>query len=109
MAGLTDAQGSRVFHLMMLLPAVLLLLLSLISLSTLAVTNKRVIDEATRISGTSDHGISCVLYTGTDDNRLTPNDGGECTYSIVAGGILGLLALVLAGVFVAKAVIGIVV
>ena len=94
---------------MMIVPAVLLLVLSLVSLSTLAVTNKKVIDEATRIFGSSDHGISCALYTGIDGGRLEPNDGGECTYSIVAGGILGLLALVLAGVFVAKAIIGIVV
>ena len=109
MAGLTDAQGSRVFHLMMIGPAVLLLLLSLVSLSTLAVTNRRIIDEATRIFGPDNHGISCALYTGVKDGGLEPNDGGECTYSIVAGGILGLLALVLVGVFVAKAVMGIVV
>ena len=109
MAGLKDAQGSRVFHLMMILPAVLLLLLSLISLSTLAVTNKKVIDEVTRIAESDKHGLACVLYTETEGTRLKPNGGGVCTYSIVAGGILGLLALVLTGVFVAKAIIGIVV
>ena len=86
MAGLKDAQGSRVFHLMMILPAVLLLLLSLISLSTLAVTNKKVIDEVTRMAGSDEHGLSCVLYTGTRDTGggltgLDPNGGGECTYS----------------------------
>ena len=100
MAGLTDAQGSRVFHLMMIIPAALLLLLSLVSLSTLAVTNKKFSDGY--------RGTPCILYAGTEGGQYMANGGGECTYSIVAGGILGLLALVLAGVLVAKAIMGIV-
>ena len=86
---------------MMILPAVLLLLLSLVSLGTLAVTNEKFTDKFNY------RGTLCVLYTGTKDNTLKPNDGGECTYSIVAVGILGFLALVLVGVFVTKAIIGI--
>ena len=76
MAGLRETlnQGSRV---MMVIPAgLLLLLLSLISLSTLATTNKRFTDEYAKANYEEESNMmenaTCVLYTETEGtNDLT--------------------------------------
>ena len=108
MLNFAENQGSRVFHLMMILPAgVLLLLLSLISLSTLAVVNKRFTDEH---EDRGDNDVKCILYAeseGTGTENLEFSEGQQCSFSIVGGGILSILALLFIVMLVAKAVIGV--
>ena len=102
MLNFAENQGSRVFHLMMILPAgVLLLLLSLISLSTLAVVNKQFTDEH------EDEDVTCILYAESEGTNLEYSEGQQCTFSIVGGGILSILALLFIVTLVAKAVIGV--
>ena len=115
MAGLRETlnQGSRVFHVMMVIPAgLLVLLLSLISLSTLATTNKRFTDEYAKANYEEESNMmenaTCVLYTeteGTNDMKVFDynTDGEECRFSIAGGGILAVIAIALSVVLVVKA------
>lgn len=117
MATFSNSQRSRVFHLLMILPAgVILLLLSLISLSTMAVTNRRAVDRYHEIRdqdfpnrGVPD--IACILYAesyGTSTNAVVfSEESGRCNFSIVGGGILAVLAVAFTIVLVIKAVLGI--
>ena len=107
MLNFAENQGSRVFHLMMILPAgVLLLILSLVSLGTLAVVNKRATDEYQE--ATRDDDGACILYVEEDDDTVIKlADGQLCSFSIVGGGILSILALFFILTLVAKVVIGI--
>ena len=69
MDSFAENQGSRVFHLMMILPAgFLLLLLSLISLSTLAHTNNEFLDKYEENEPNGD--ANCIFYAESEDNRL---------------------------------------
>lgn len=100
-------QGSRVFHLMMILPAgILLLVLSLVSLSTLAVTNNQFTHEYESRTQRSD--ANCILYAESRGSRdIKFADGDTCMFSIAGSGVLGVLALLFTVVLVMKAIIGV--
>ena len=103
--GLSQNQGARMFHLMMIIPAgVLLLVLSLVSLGTLATLNnevKKELDDQNRDG-------SCILYTKAEDlNDGTINDGSECQFAVWGGAVLAILAVVLSIVLGVKAFVGI--
>ena len=103
MAMFAENQSARVFHVMMILPAgVLLMILSVVSLSTLAATNKRFVDKY------NDDDVTCILYAERESNEVVDySEGEQCTFSIVGGAMLALLAFVFIGVLVAKAIVGI--
>ena len=107
MAGLgAENQGARVFHLMMIIPAgVLILLLSLISLGSLSTTNKRFNDQYEKVF---DKRGRCILYASSDgENNLEYSDGEQCKFGIAGNVILAILAIAFAVVLVVKAVFGI--
>ena len=109
MAGFAENQGSRVFHLMMIIPAgFLLLLLSLISLGTLAHTNKRFTDRLEDVRPNDD--ATCILFAEGDNNdgNAVPEftDGDQCKFAIAGGAILAAIAIVLSVVLVVKAIMG---
>lgn len=95
------------FHLMMIIPAgVLLLLLSLISLGTLGTTNKRFSDEYEKVY---DKSGRCILYASSDEKGELPDfsDGEQCKFGIAGNVILAILAVAFAVVLATKAVFGI--
>ena len=97
---------SRVFHLMMLIPAGLVLLLSLISLSSLATVNKEFRSEYDKLNPDGD--AKCILYAESEsDNDLDFSDGETCNFSIGGGGLLAAVAVVYAVILVVKAAMGI--
>ena len=93
------------FHLMMIVPAALLLLLSLISLGTLAATN----NEFVELNGV-DSG-ACILYAQEDSDagprRLEFAGGNQCRFTIAGDAILAAIAVILSVVFIVKAVLGV--
>lgn len=93
------------FHLMMIVPAgVLLLLLSLVSLGTLASANNEVKEKLDDLRWDGD----CILYTEADDlEDFTINDGNACRFAIWGGAILAILAVVFSIVLGVKALLGI--
>ena len=93
------------FHLMMIIPAgVLLLLLSLVSLGTMANANKQVKDEIDDLNWDG----RCILYTNEDDlGDFKINDGGECEFAVWGGAVLASLAVALSIVLGAKALFGV--
>ena len=93
------------FHLMMIIPAgVLLLVLSLVSLGTLASANNEVKEELDDLNWDG----SCILYTKAEDlDDFTINDGSECQFAIWGGAILAIVAVVLSIVLGVKAFVGI--
>ena len=94
------------FHLMMILPAgVLLLILSLISLSTLAVINKQFSDEY--VDRDSGGGDKCILFAENEDGEPEFSDGRTCEFSIVGVAIIAGFALLFTLVLVGKAIIGV--
>ena len=110
MAGFSQNQGSRVFHLMMIIPAgILLLLLSIISFGTMADVNKDFLDEYEEKEPNGD--ATCILYaeSGSSENfyRVKFQDGDSCTFSIAGGGILSALAVAFTLVLVVKAIFGV--
>ena len=95
---------SRMFHLMMIIPAGgLLLLLSLISLGTMAQVNSRVVDEL----DDKDIEGDCILFAENGDNRIQYNEGDECDFVIAGTALLTVLSLVFTILLVAKGVAGI--
>ena len=104
--GLSENQGARIFHLMMIIPAgVLLLMLSLVSLGTLASANNEVKEE---LDDLPNWDGSCILYTKAEDlDDSTINDGSECQFAIWGGAILAIVAVVLSIVLGVKAFVGI--
>lgn len=99
-------RGSRVFHLMMILPAgLLLLVLSLISLSTLAVTNSQFVNEYEDKEPEGDS--KCILYAEKGDFAVNFEGGNTCNYGVVGAAILGGFAIAFTILLVLKAVIGI--
>ena len=104
--GFAENQGARVFHLMMVVPAgVLILLLSLISLGSLGTTNKRFSDQYEKLF---DKSGRCILYATSDgDNDLDFSDGEQCKFGIAGNVILAILAVAFAVVLVKKAVFGV--
>ena len=95
------------FHIMMIIPAgVLLLLLSLISLGTLGTTNKRFSDEYEKVF---DKSGRCILYASSDGEGeiIDFSDGEQCKFGIAGNVILAILAVAFAVVLVVKAVFGI--
>jgi hypothetical protein len=110
MAGFTQNQGSRVFHVMMIVPAgIVLLLLSVISLSTLADTNQKFLDEYD--SKEPDGEATCILYaeSGDSDNYyyVRWQESNSCTFSVAGGGLLAALAVGFTAVLVVKAIMGV--
>jgi hypothetical protein len=109
MASFAENQGSRVFHLMMIVPAGLLLLLSLISLGTLAHTNNDFLDEYDEKEPNGD--ANCILYaeSGNQNNfyRVKFQEDDSCSFSVAGGGILTALAVAFTVVLVVKALFGI--
>ena len=103
--GLSESQGARMFHLMMIIPAgVLLLLLSLVSLGTMANANKQVKEEIDDLNWDG----RCILYTKSEDLvDATYNDGGECEFAVWGGAVLAIVAVILSIVLGAKAFFGI--
>ena len=101
-----ENRGSRVFHLMMILPAgLLLLVLSLISLSTLAVTNQRFLDEYE--DKDPDGDATCILYADKgNDFEIKFKSGETCRFAVVGGAILGGLAVGFMVILVLKALFG---
>ena len=94
------------FHLMMIIPAgVLLLLLSLVSLGTMANANKQVKEE---IDDRNRDG-RCILYTtaADEDFRVNFNDGGECEFAVWGGAVLAILAVALSIVLGLKTLFGV--
>ena len=86
----------------MIIPAgILLLLLSLISLGTLAAVNRELVNLS------EPREDVCVLYVESSGPNLDIEGQDEkCTYSIAGGGILAFLSLGFTAVLVAKAFIG---
>ena len=109
MFNFSENRESRVFHLMMVLPAGLLFLLSIISLGTLNATNEEFLKEYDKKEPQGDS--NCILYAksgGQSNNYLVKfQEGDSCEFSIAGGGILAALAVAFAIVFVVKAVIGV--
>ena len=106
MAAFSENRGSRVFHLMMILPAgILLLVLSLISLSTLAVTNQQFLDEYE--DRDPDGDATCILYAEKGDNVIKFKGGDTCKFAIVGGAILGGFAIGFIVILVVKALFGV--
>ena len=106
--GLSENQGARMFHLMMIIPAgVLLLLVSLLSLGTMANANKQIKQELDDI-GLHD---KCILYTkveGEDESKTFKlNGGGECNFVVWGDAVLAILAVVLSIVLGVKTFFGI--
>ena len=95
---------SRLFHLMMLVPAGLIFLLAIISLSTLADVNKEFRDEYDKLNPRGD--ATCILFA-EDDSGLEFSDGDSCKFSIAGGGILAAVAVLYIVVLVVKAILGI--
>ena len=95
------------FHLMMIIPAALLLLLSLISLGTLATINKNFLDEVDKVN--SDNDAKCVLYVKFDNDEPggVDADGNQCKFAIAGDAILAAIAVALMVVFIVKAVLGV--
>ena len=102
-----QGQGARVFHLMMIIPAALLLLLSLISLGTLATTNKKFLDEVDKVN--SDNDAKCILYVEFDDDKpgRVDAEGDHCKFAIAGDAILAAIAVALMVVLIIKAVLGV--
>ena len=116
MPSFSENQGARVFHLMMIVPAgLLLLLLSLISFSTLAVTNNNFVneyDDKVDNRQERDEDTNCILYAETDDRddvgrRIKFQEGNSCSFSIAGGGILVALSVAFIVVLVVKAFFGV--
>ena len=108
MAGFAENQGSRVFHLMMIVPAgFLLLLLSFISLGTLARINNRFTD----LVDDSNYDGTCILFAKGKDYDggkviMDFTDGDQCNFAIAGGAILAAIAVALSVVLVVKAIMG---
>ena len=96
------------FHLMMIIPAgVLLLLVSLLSLGTMANANKQIKQELEDF----DADDKCILYTKVEgegeSKTFKPNDGGECHFVVWGDAVLAILAVVLSIVLGMKTFFGI--
>ena len=100
-----QGQGARVFHLMMIIPAALLLLLSLISLGTLATTNNNFLEELDDIDPNNDG--TCILFAEKDGDRVDYTDGNQCKFGIAGNAILAAIAVILFVVFIVKTVLGV--
>ena len=99
-------RGSRVFHLMMILPAgLLLLVLSLVTLSTLAVTNRRFLDEYEEKEPDGDS--ECILFAEKGDGTVKFVGGDTCNYGVVGAAILGGFAIAFTILLAMKALFGV--
>ena len=98
-------RGSRVFHLMMILPAGLLLVLSLVALSTLAVTNERFLDEYEEKEPSGDS--RCILYAEKGDGTVRFRGGGTCNFGVLGAAIMGGFAIAFTIILVVKALFGV--
>ena len=97
-------QGTRVFHLMMIIPAgILLLILSLTSLGTMATTNNKFKDEVDDL----DREGNCILFTEPKTKDLDFNEGSQCNFVIWGDAILTILAVVLSVVLGLKAALNV--
>ena len=90
----------------MIVPAGLLLLLSLLSLGTLAHTNNDFLDEYDKKEPNGD--ANCILYAESgNQNRVKFQEDVSCSFSVAGGGILTALAVAFTVVLVVKALFGI--
>ena len=90
----------------MIVPAgLLLLLLSLISLGTIAGVNRDFLDKYEDREPNGD--ATCVLYAENDNNGIEFQDGDSCTFAAAGAGILAALAVAYTVVLVVKAIIGV--
>ena len=110
MAGIVENQGSRMFHLMMIIPAGgLLLLLSLISLGTMANTNGRVADQLDEVPTREDE--DCILFAEEEEiggvRFVRFSEGSQCEFAIAGTALLAILSVGFAILLIVKGVVGI--
>lgn len=99
-----ENNGSRIFHLMMIIPAgLLLLLLSLISLGTMADTNRKFTDELRESNTDGD----CVLFAEGRKGTVHFSEGKQCEFAIAGTAVLAVLSFVFGIVLLLKAIAGI--
>ena len=104
MASVGKNQGSRMFHLMMIIPAgALLLLLSLISLGTMANTNGRIVDKLDEFGSPGD----CILFAEGRGSFVRFSEDSQCEFAIAGTALLAVLSVVFAVLLVVKGVVGI--
>ena len=79
------------------------LLVSLLSLGTMADANRKIKHELDEL----DQGDKCILYTKVEDGTFKLNDGGECEFAVWGGAVLAILAVILSIVLGAKTLFGV--
>lgn len=101
---LSENQGARIFHSMIIPACVLVKLLSFVSIGTLTNINQRAKDEYDDLHWDG----RCILYTRAEDlDHHKYNDGGECVFVLWGGIVLALWALVLSIVLGVKTFFGV--
>ena len=101
-------QGTRVFHLMMIIPAgILLLILSLTSLGTMAITNNKFKDVVDDLNLEPEDEGNCILFTKAKEDYIDFNKGSQCNFVIWGDAILTILAVVLSVVLGLKAALNV--
>ena len=100
----TGNQGARVFHLMMIIPAgILLLILSLTSLGTMATTNNKFKDVLDDLGKDG----NCILFTKAKNNDFDPNKDSQCNFVVWGDAILAILAVMFSVVLGLKAALNV--
>ena len=105
----SENRASRVFHLMMIIPAGLLLLLSIISMSTLSATNEKFLNEYDEEEPNGDSNCILNAKSGSSDNfyLVKFQKGDTCAFSVAGGGLLAAMGVGFIVVLVVKAFFGV--